>query len=144
MYCRILYLTCMFFLIFLNLSYYKSISLYNIFWRKQIITSEYNIEINIKLNITKIIFFIFLYDTRQKWQNNNMCAITNSKNGEQQEVISILLYEFLLFIFILFYIFFMFKNQYQNSAELFVTKTKISIMCATSKQVRNWHNNSLI
>ncbi len=74
---------------------------------------------------------------------NNVCATTKSKHGEQQEVICILLYEFLLFVFILLYIFFMFNNQYQNSAELLVTKTNISNMCATSKQVRNWHNNSL-
>ncbi len=47
-------------------------------------------------------------------------------------------------IFILFYILFMFNNQYQNSAELLVTKTNTSNMNATSKWVRNWHTNTLV
>ncbi len=48
MYRKILYLTYMFFLIFLNVSDYRSISLYNIFWRNQNMTSENRIEINEK------------------------------------------------------------------------------------------------
>ena len=75
--------------------------------------------------------------------NNNVCATTKSKHGEQQEVICILLYEFLLFIFVLFEILFMFNNQYQKSAELLVTNTNNSNICATPKQVRNRHTNTL-
>ncbi len=75
--------------------------------------------------------------------NNDVCATTNSKHGEQIEVICILCYDLVLFIFILFYIFFMFNNQYQNSAELVVTNTNNSNMKVTSKQVRNWHTNIL-
>ncbi len=48
MYCRILYLTYMFFLIFPNLSDNRSISLYNKFWRNPNMTSENRIEINEK------------------------------------------------------------------------------------------------
>ncbi len=76
--------------------------------------------------------------------NNNVCATTNSKHGELQEVICILCYEFLLFILKLFYIFFMFNKQYQNSAELLVTNTNNSNICATPKKVRKWHTNPLI
>ncbi len=76
-------------------------------------------------------------------RNNNVCATTNSKHGEQQDVIYTLLYELWFFMFILFYIFFMFIEQYQNSAEKLVTKPNTSNMCATTKQVRKWHTNSL-
>ncbi len=74
---------------------------------------------------------------------NNVCATTNSKHGEQQEVICILHYEFLLLNFILFYIFFMFNNQYQNSSESLVTNTNNSNICATPKQVRKYQINCL-
>ncbi len=37
--------------------------------------------------------------------NNNVCATTNSKHGEQQEVICILRYEFLFFFHIVLHLF---------------------------------------